>query len=200
MTLIPQRMEWEGQPIKLEAIALTMDEYVLLKQGLARLPRNAYRYVLLAQTLLGTGLRLAEVLRLTPQHVQKVGVDTALTIVRGKTHAAKVAELMPISPELGVALTSFIQGNHIGLRDKLFPTLPKAVQMAFRKASEETVGRRIHPKMIRVLYLWHLMEIQGVPIETASKMLGHADIRTTMQYYYKLTPAKKYEINRRIPV
>ena len=33
---------------------------------------------------------------------------------------------------------------------------------------------------------------QGVPLETVSKMLGHADIRTT-QVYARVTPKKLFE-------
>ena len=40
----------------------------------------------------------------------------------------------------------------------------------------------------------------GVPIEAASKLMGHDDVRTTWEWYYDLSRDQRRQIGGRIPI
>ncbi len=177
---------------------LSQGDYEAIKQVMASWPW-AYPHLVFCKMLRGTGLRLAEVLRLTPAHVQRDGPRVLLLIKRGKKRGKTMWERMPVNPELGADLLNFIAGRGVKPGEKVFPFGPLAFQRAFSKAGAEALGRRVHPHQLRHLYGTDLID-GGVPIEVVSKMLGHSDVRTTLKWYYDLSREKRHAINLRVPV
>ena len=71
-------------------------------------------------------------------------------------------------------------------RHHIFETsLQKAVRLAARKARIE---KPVYPHILRHCFATHLMR-NGVDIVTIQKLLGHADLKTTMIYVHAIEPA-----------
>ncbi len=177
---------------------LSQGDYEAIKQVLASWPW-AYPHLVFCKLLRGTGLRLAEALRLTPEHIQRSGPMVLLLVKRGKKRDKAAWERLPVNPELGADLLAFIEGHGVAPGQRIFQTGPLAFERAFSRAGAEALGRRVTPHQLRHLYVLTLIE-GGVPAEATAKMVGHADPRTTLNWYYDLTLEKRHAINLRVPV
>jgi len=198
MTLVQQDTipaEWtdvEEQP-------LSLDDYTALKAAMVEGKKADIRNVLLLKMLFGTGLRISELLRLTPLHVDRDGPDTTIFIRRGKQGRANNNEWVPLHPEMGAELRAYIEGNQVGSGEGIFNITRRQVARIFRAAGLRALNRPVHPHQLRGLYITTLIDA-GVPLPATATMVGHRDVRTTLNAYYKLSMAKRHEINRRIPV
>ena len=172
---------------------LSQEEYELLKQGMTRV-----RDLLICKMLRGTGLRINELMRLQPEQVKVNGPEVSVMIRRSKRPQA-VWEYVPIQPTLGVELVDWIKGNAIRPGAKVFAVSDRQVRRVFAEAGRRGIGRPVHPHELRGLYIKTMLD-GGLPVAVAAKMVGHADVRTTMKHYYELTAAQRREIQRRIPV
>lgn len=177
---------------------LTQGDYEAIKQVLASWPW-AYPHLVFCKLLRGTGLRIAEALRLTRGHVQRDGPRVLLLVLRGKKRGVAKWERMPISPELGADLLAFIAGRGVVPGQPIFPFKALAFERAFARAGEEALGRRVTPHQLRHLYIKFLID-NGLPVATTAKMVGHEDSRTTEKAYYDLTLDQRHAINLRVPV
>ncbi len=187
---------------------LTQRDYELLKGGF-----RTYRDLLLCKLLRATGLRVSEVLGsrnrdgprarggLTPAHLREEPPDFCLLVRRAKKRGtgAAVFERVYLPPELGLELRDFIRGNRVPPDGRIFDVSDRQVENAFAAAGIKTLGRRVRPHELRGLYVKTLLE-GGLPLEAASKMVGHADPRTTLRFYYRLTGEQQARIQRGIPV
>ncbi len=173
---------------------LTQADYEAIKGTLPR-----YRDILLCKVLRSTGLRIAEVLRLTPQHYMTDGMYAYVLAQRGKKRTAPMLEKVYLPPELGVELRDYIKGNGLRIHQPIFGITTRQVERIFNVAGLKAIGRPVHPHEFRGLYLKWLID-NGLPVEAAAKMVGHADVKTTLRHYYNLTGSQKAEIQRRVPV
>lgn len=193
----PIEMGQEGgevEEVSVSPHALSQDDYVAIKGFLKR-----YRDLLLCKVLRATGLRLAEVLRLTGAHFVREGPGGSLLVRRGKQRGRPAWEHLPIGAELALEVDTFIRGNGIQPSQPIFGITPRQAQRIFAAAGLEAIGRPVHPHEFRGLYITWLID-NGYPVETASKMVGHQSTRTTLRWYYKLTDERRREIQLRVPV
>ena len=195
MTLVPVTATLEPDQVTDEPLSLA--DYQALKQALAG-GRHGHRNILIVQCLFGTGLRIAELLRLTRDRVTPDGPDTHIQVWRGKRQK-KRWETIPLHPELGAALRAYIQGNGIPWTGCVFAVTARQVQRFVRAAGIKALGRPVHPHQLRKLYATTLIH-NDIPVAVAAKMLGHSDSRTTEQWYHDLTLDQRHEINRRLPI
>ncbi len=190
----------EGSYIEVEELPLTLPEYAALKQGFVEGRATDARNLLICQMLFGTGLRIAELLRITPQMVNSSGLETTIMIRRGKKKSGEQQyEYVPLHPELSVDISSFIRGNQIKLTDRVFKVTDRQVRRVFNEAGIRSLGRPVHPHQLRSLYISFNVD-NGVPMAVVSKMVGHADPKTTTKHYLKVSMERRWEINRRIPI
>lgn len=175
---------------------LTQEDYERVKQAL-----TSWRDVLLLQLLRGTGLRISEVLRLTPDGLREDGPYRYLLVRRGKRPRKKGGEWerVYLHPTLGVALFDYVRGLRIKPGERIFSITARTVRNIFYRAGKQAIGRRISPHEFRGLYIKTLID-GGLPVEATAKMVGHADPRTTQKWYYELTREQRWEIQRRIPI
>lgn len=177
---------------------LSVPEYQKLKAALVRGKRTDTRNILILRMLFATGLRISELLRLTPSMILQEGPDTSIYIYRGKKEK-QAWELLPLEPTVGADLVSFIRGNQIKPGELVFRLSRVSVYLILKDAGNRSLGKPISPKQLRQLYIKAQLE-RGVSIEAVAKMVGHVDIRTTMAHYYNLTKEQRQEINRGLPV
>lgn len=179
---------------------LTEMDYQILK---ASMP--TYRDILIVKTLRSTGLRISEVLSITSQQKSHHGLSHILYIKRAKKRGeeAEQVDLVFLPADLGVELDAYIkehfrkpaepvfQGSRPGAR-----LTNRAVEYIFRKASIQC-GRPVHPHMLRSFFSNDLMN-RGCTVQEASKMLGHSNIKTTLDHYHQLTTDRRRQIGEGI--
>lgn len=175
---------------------LTQEDYERVKQAL-----TSWRDVLLLQLLRATGLRISEVLRLTPDRLRDDGPHRYVLVRRGKRPRRQGGEWerVYLHPTLGVALSDYVRGLRIKPGEVIFPITDRTVRNIFYRAGEQAIGRRVSPHEFRSLYIKTLID-GGLPVAAAAKMVGHADPKTTQKWYYELTREQRWEIQRRIPI
>lgn len=77
---------------------------------------------------------------------------------------------------------------HIRGSDK--PIVRQSVNVALRKYCALVGIRQLHPHMFRHGIAMH-MQSKGVPVEVISHHLGHADTKTTLEYYARLSASQE---------
>ena len=167
---------------------LSQQDYELIKANLKR-----YDTLLLAKVLRCTGLREAEVMRLTPELIVSEGPYTYILTIRGKKKL-KEWERVPLHPEVATELVAYARRGGIKPGSPVFTCSKSTFQKHFRGAARLALGRDAHPHQLRKLYATDLIN-QGLPIAAASKLLGHEDVNTTLEWYYDLTQEQRHAIN-----
>jgi len=126
------------------------------------------------------GLRVSEVLNLTPKDVE----DQKLTLREPKS--GKQVEYAYIPMKLGDRLGEFIRENGIESSDRIFPISYAAVRVMVQKAGE-LVGINLKSHDLRRHAATYASR-SGTPIEIVSKViLRHANLATTQRYLGKVT-------------
>lgn len=199
-TLLPLTEHVDGR----EKQPLSQAEYEAIK---AALP--THRDLLFFKLLRGTGLRIAEALRMTPFLLRRDGPHVCYLVRRGKTvrvgkpgKAGKKGQtfrhdVVPLHPELATEILGYIDGNRIRDHQEVFDVSKRQLERVFKAAAIAAFGRPANPHQLRALYTKGLIDA-GIPMEQASPMLGHSDPRTTRRHYYDLTLEERVEINRSV--
>ena len=175
---------------------LTQQGYEALRDHLAA--QGSWRNVLLCKLLRATGLRISEVMEITPQHLGRDGPSSYVLVRRRKKRKLEWEEV-DLPPQLALELQAYAAGLQIKAGDRLFPITDRAARDVFYKAGLAGIGRRVAPHEFRKLYVSYLLD-GGVTPPATAKMVGHTDPRTTLEWYYELSREKRREIQSRMPV
>jgi integrase/recombinase XerD len=177
--------KFKGEPIELFPIkveqqlpfVLTQQEVkALLKEALKT--RNPKRDRLLIELMLRAGLKLAEVLNLTPSDLQE---DKGITYLLIRHPNSKRNRKIPIVDKgLVKSLRGYIHG--IPLDAPVFDISRSSVEQIVKSiAIKVGIKKKIHPQTLRhtavTLYLKN-----GMNIESIRRMLGHTNLSTTQKY------------------
>ena len=177
---------------------LTQGEYETFRDALTN-----WRDRLICMVLRNTGLRINEVLELQVRFCALDGPSSIIYIQRSKKRGQAETEPIYINPNLGVQLKTYIQvankGSSLKPTDKVFNIKARGLRTAFEKAGITALGRPVQPKEFRSLFVQTMVD-GGVDMATASKMVGHTDIRTTQKHYYTLSAVRRQVIGEGIPV
>jgi hypothetical protein len=180
-------------------VPLTVAGYRAMKIAAVEGKSTDTRNLLMLRMLFATGLRLGEVMRLTPGHVSRNGPDTSISIYRNKSNA-KQWEDVPIEATVGADLVAYIRGNNIPRGRPVFNITRRQAQNIIQSIGQRALNRDVSSRDFRKLYIQTLMIQGGVPVEVVAKMVGHTNTATTMKYYFDLTQEQRKEINQSIPV
>lgn len=144
----------------------------------------------LLELLYGSGLRLAELVRLC---VGDLDLGQLLVRVRGKGGSERV---VPVGSHAARALAAYLAGGRPLLArgsrpapgEPLFVSLrgrriaPRTVALAVaRAAAAAGLGRRVHPHLLRHSCATHLLD-GGADLRAVQELLGHRRISTTQIY------------------
>ena len=182
------------RPDEIRPDPLTQADYEAIK-GVLR----TYRDTLIVKLLRGTGLRISEALSLTRAHVNDSGLDSVLTVMRGKQAGAPLWDRVPLPRGLGLELRDYIRGQPRHQEERIFPVTTRRIQQVVRAAGIAAIGRPVHPHEFRALYIKHMLDA-GAPPAMVAKLVGHSDVRITMAHYYGLTLAQRQEVANATPV
>ena len=197
MTLANQRTSIQPFPPLDAPIArdtLTQPEYERFRDALTN-----WRDRLICMVLRNTGLRINEVLGLQVRFCVLDGPQSIIYVQRSKKRGKTLWEPIYINPGLGVQLRDYIKGRFLGLTDLVFDIKIRGLRYSFANAGMASLGRPVQPKEFRAFFVQTMVD-GGVPMEVASKMVGHENIRTTQAHYYTLTPERRRVIGEGIPV
>ncbi len=166
---------------------------ILSRQEIWAMLQNAQllKHKILIGLLYGCGLRCMELRNLRLQHVD---FDRRLLhIVQSKGNKDRY---VPLSPHLIRGIQKYIAAEHP--QDYLFGGKPveraggdfdsrysqRGVQWAVKTVAKQAgIIKEVHTHMLRHTYATHLLE-DGVNIISVQKLLGHANIESTMIYLH----------------
>ncbi len=136
-----------------------------------------------------TGLAHTDLLDLTADDIQ-TGIDGGRWIVikRKKTGGRSS---IPLLPRAEAILTKYANDPWCLVMGKLLPVSSNQKMNAYLKEIGDLCGitKRLTTHLARHTFATTITLSSGVPIETVSKMLGHADLKTT-QIYSKVVDRK----------
>lgn len=172
---------------------LTAEEVkALLEQPNRRCPTGLRNYTMML-LMYRAGLRVSEVLHLTPKDIDWKAGDVRVN--EGKGGKDRV---MPLEPWVLDALQSWQEQRPAS--KWLFVTLggepldDRYVRaMVKRLAKKAGIEKDVHPHMLRHTYATQLLG-EGLSIREVQELLGHADVSTTMIY----THVNPVELRRKI--
>ena len=126
------------------------------------------------------GMRIGEVLKLTPESV----IDQKLVLHAPKS--GREAEIVFIPRRLADRLTKYIRDKGIKSGDRIFPITYTAARLVVKKAGK-LAGTELRPHDLRRHAATYASR-SGVPIEIVSKViLRHANLSTTQRYLGKIS-------------
>ncbi len=136
--------------------------------------------------LYGTGLRISELLSLTPEDVD---LNAGLIRVKGKGGKYRA---VPIHPTLySVFERRMAEGG------RLFPIDRYRAYRLIKKAFERVAGLYgVHPHALRHTFATHLLE-GGADLKSVQELLGHASIGTT-EIYTKVSLQRMREMYEKV--
>jgi integrase/recombinase XerD len=126
------------------------------------------------------GMRIGEVLKLTPNDVN----ERKLTLRDPKS--GKGQEVVFISQKLADRLREYVKEKNFGPDERIFPICYEAARALVKKAGNQ-VGIKLRPHDLRRHAATHASR-SGVPVEIVSKViLRHANLSTTQRYLGKVS-------------
>ena len=139
------------------------------------------------ELLYATGLRVTELVSLTPQ---QVSLNQGVVRVTGKGSKER---LVPLGEEAAAWLRQYVRGPRVDLlggrlSDFLFPTRRSDCitrqafwQLIKRYALEAGIAKALSPHTVRHAFATHLLN-HGADLRVVQMLLGHSDLSTTQIY------------------
>jgi integrase len=139
-------------------------------------PRNRLMLELMARG----GMRIGEVLKLTPRDVY------GRKLIIRDPKSGKEKEFIFIPQKIGDRLKDYIRENRIPTEDRIFPICYETARSMAKKAGD-VVGIHLKPHDLR-RHAATFASRSGVPLEIVSKViLRHANLSTTQRYLGKIS-------------
>jgi len=129
------------------------------------------------------GMRVGEVLNLTPRDIQ----ERTLAIQNPKS--GRTGEAVYVPRKILVRLTGYVRSQNIDKKDRIFPISYVAAWSMVKKAGK-MVDIELRPHDLRRHAATYASR-SGTPIEIVSKViLRHADLSTTQRYLGKVNDSE----------
>lgn len=173
--------------------AFTLDEFQILMK---LLPENRIGYSI--RLMLVAGLRLQELIALTPQDLSEdgswVNISKAVKMVNncpimGVTKSRSSVRVIPVAPcYRHIVLWLRKNCGQVYLwcnprRENLLYDVSYVRRQYYKAINNIPAVRRLSPHCCRHTFVT-MLQSQGVPMETIAKLTGHTDIQTTGIYLH----------------
>ena len=191
---------------KRESSFLTPEEIAALLRVPDKRTLQGKRDYALLLTMLGSGLRSAELCALSVEDIQSYRSQFVI-VVNGK--GSKVRRV-PLHPEALEAIQAYWRSegrNGDDPREPVFQTLGKhgpyeAHRLSYkairhlvaRTRRAALISKRVTPHTLRHSFAVSLLD-QGVDLKTVQDLLGHSNITTTERYLHTSTEKKLAAVN-----
>jgi len=177
-----------------EIDVLIDSEIIMLKVVASETYTRDWMIITLA---LGTGLRNSELCDLTIECFRPLDEISSILDLPGTIAKGGSPRQIPLHPDLRVSLQNFLTWKienyqRIYGTDYLFQTKfthkklnPRDIQRIVRSLSLRSIGRPIHPHVLRHTFATRLLSVSNLRI--VQKVLGHKNISTTQIYTHPST-------------
>lgn len=176
---------------------------LLCKNALHKSFRKGIRNYLLGCLMLEAGLRVGEVVALKMSHLFFGGKPVQSLVLTADITKPKVERIIPVSSRLKAAIEEIYkecswfensEPSHpvfsTGYPPK--PMTTRQVERIINKAGWDSLGRPVHPHMLRHTFATKLMRVTD--IRTVQELLGHSNVTTTQIYTHPNADDKKKAI------
>jgi len=162
-----------GKPVQLKILEKDIVDEIIFR---TRNPRNRLMLELMARS----GMRIGEVLKLTPTDIQ----DRKAIIREPKS--GREAETAFLPQKIADRLKKYIRENGIKPDARIFPITYAAARLIVKKTGE-IVGVHVRPHDLRRHAATYASR-SGTPLEIVSKvLLRHSNLSTTQRYLGKIS-------------
>jgi len=166
--------------------------------------RKGIRNYLIGCLMLEAGLRVGEVVALKMSHLYFNGRPVQSLVLTEDITKNHVERIVPISGRLRAALVEYLENSERLKSARSWelvfaPTGPqrslttRQVERVIRKAGMKTLGRPVHPHMLRHTFATKLMRVTDM--RTVQELLGHCKITSTEIYTHPNEDDKKKAID-----
>jgi integrase/recombinase XerD len=165
-----------AKPIQWEVVEKEMVDEIIFRT-------TKVRNRLLLELMARGGMRVGEVLNLTPKDVS----DQKLTIQKPKS--GKDAEVVFVPRKVADRLKAYVKDKQVEPDHRIFPITYAAARIIVKKAGK-LAGIDLRPHDLRRHAATYASR-SGVPIEIVSKLiLRHANLSTTQRYLGKISDSE----------
>lgn len=166
------------------------EQATLLFKALKSSPRN---YAILV-TMLQTGVRVGELVGLVFDDILIGGRFKNALVIRAEISKSGREREIPISKRLRDVLQEYLNWyqtrNGMVIQEKpLFQQTnkteslsPRQVERVIAKISKESIGRKVHPHLLRHTFATNMMRVADIRI--VQEILGHTNIASTQIYLH----------------
>ena len=206
-------LEWLGRQGEGEAPAARVQRQRLRRRVVDTLSREDIRALedaaaterdkLIIRVLADTGIRLGELLGLTPGAIRQEPGRKWYLKVLGKGDKER---LIPIQPSLAARLDRYAKrtrkpayserlfvGNRRNWRSGEFePLTESGVQQMLRNLGQDVLGRRVHPHLFRHSFVTEQLR-RGMTPSLVAQIVGHSSLAMVDQVYQHLTVTDAHE-------
>jgi len=164
----------------------------LMKPHNLNVPKmSGFRDVLMGLLMLDAGLRVSEVVGLSQADLFFDGSPRRALEVRAEIAKRGVSRIIPLTSRLHTAIKAthdnfWLRGYRFRVEWAFFgsdctkPLSARQVQRIIRTASKESIGREIHPHVLRHTFATRLMRTTSIRI--VQQLLGHKNLSSTQIY------------------
>lgn len=167
--------------------------------------RKGVRNYLIGCLMLEAGLRVGEVAQLKMSHLYFNGKPVCSLVLTKEITKNHVERIVPISTRLKAAIEEYWKGipwiDALMTSSYVFATAFKnstvttrQVERIINKAGWDSVGRPVHPHMLRHTFATKLMRVTDM--RTVQELLGHSDIGSTQIYCHPNEDDKKAAVEK----
>lgn len=176
---------------------------LLCKNGKHKSFRKGIRNYLIGCLMLEAGLRVGEVVALKMSHLFFAGKPVQSLVLTADITKNNVERIVPVSSRLKAAIEEYYAGlpwleereEHEFAFANWLQTKPmttRQVERIVNKAGWDSLGRPVHPHMLRHTFATKLMRVTD--IRTVQELLGHSNVTTTQIYTHPNADDKKKAI------
>jgi site-specific recombinase XerD len=160
-------------------------------QGTDRQRSVGHRNICMALLMLDAGLRVGELVQLRKSHLWFSSWPVKTIILEAEITKYKIDRQIPVSDRLSKAILqlaeSYWSGENEPLSDFAFhqgkfdhPITTRQVERIIRSAAIASLGRPIHPHVLRHTFATNLMKVTNASVVQA--LLGHKHLSSTQVY------------------
>lgn len=165
----------------------------LIRNGTPKQLRRGIRNYAMALLMLDAGLRVGELCKLLRTDLMFAGQVVQSLVIRLEISKRKIERTIPLSSRIQMSITELSckiwGGMPGGDRGYAFyqkschrPLTPRQVQRFISAAAKQSIGRAIHPHVLRHTFATRLMKCVNAKI--VQSLLGHTQLSSTQIYMH----------------